>query len=85
MTFYRKVANSDILKKVIDLPESLQNREVEILIFPYEKDIETKEEDVGMKKKKSAKGLLESHKNVDFLDEERSAWPKAVEENHEDY
>jgi F0F1-type ATP synthase epsilon subunit len=84
MTFYRKVTNSDILKKVIDLPKSLQNKEVEILVFPYEKDKDTDESE-RTKKKNSTKGLLENHKNLDLLNEENNAWPKAVEEEYEDY
>ncbi|MCG7335930.1 hypothetical protein MHZ95_11620 [Sporosarcina sp. ACRSM] len=80
MTFYRKVANSDILKKVIDLPESLQNKEVEILIFPYE---DNKDEEKVSEKKKSARGVLEKYKDIDLLKQENGAWSKAVEDKYE--
>lgn len=36
MTIFRKVANSDILANVMDLPEDLKNKEVEIYVFPHE-------------------------------------------------
>ncbi len=36
MNFVRKVANSNILASIIDIPENLRNKKVEILIFPYE-------------------------------------------------
>lgn len=40
MNFVRKVANSDILANIIEIPESLKNKKVEILILPYEAVVE---------------------------------------------
>ncbi len=35
MKFARKVANSDILAHIIDIPEELKSRKAEIIILPY--------------------------------------------------
>lgn len=78
--FIRKVANSNILAGVIDMPENLRNREVEILIFPLEN---IKREDSIDRKPKSARGLLEKYKNKDLQLIENSAWAEAVVDQHE--
>ena len=80
MNFIRKVANSNILASVIDIPESLKNKEVEILIFPYEN---TDTKDNIEQKHKRARGLLEKYKNKDLQDLENGAWAKAVVDKHE--
>jgi len=78
--FVRKVANSDILAGVIELPESLKHKKVEILILPYE-NIDT--EDNTRQKVKKARGLLEKYKNKRIQDLEEGAWAKAVVDKHE--
>lgn len=80
MIFVRKVANSNILANIIDLPESLRNKKVEILIFPYENEPATAS--MGQKPKK-AKGLLEKYKNKELQALENGAWAKAVVDKHE--
>jgi hypothetical protein len=80
MNFIRKVANSNILVDVIDLPENLRNREVEILIFPFENKNTNERID---RNPKSAKGLLEKYKIKDFQNLENGAWAKAVEDQYE--
>lgn len=81
MTFIRKVANSDILAGIIEIPESLKNKKVEILILPYE-NMDAEDETTGRKPKR-AKGLLEKYKNKELQDLENSAWAKAVEDKYE--
>jgi len=80
MNFIRKVANSNILANVIDLPENLRNREVEILIFPLE-NRNTKDRIDW--KPKSAKGILEKYKSMDLQNLENGAWGKAVIDQYE--
>jgi len=78
--FIRKVANSDMLADVMDLPESFRNKKVEILIFPYE-NMNT--DDSTDRKSKKARGLLEKYKNKELQDLENGAWAKAVEDKYE--
>ena len=80
MNFVRKVANSNILASIIDIPESLRNKKVEILIFPYE-NVDS-EANIDQKPKR-ARGLLEKYKNKELQDKENSAWPEAVVDKHE--
>jgi hypothetical protein len=80
MNFIRKVANSNILASVIDIPESLRNKEVEILIFPYENV--NAEESINQKPKR-ARGLLEKYQNRDLQNAENEAWVKAMVDKHE--
>ncbi|CAA7600493.1 Hypothetical protein DEACI_1146 [Acididesulfobacillus acetoxydans] len=80
MTFTRKVENSDVLAHIIDIPESLRNRKVDILIHPYE-DVNT---EGGMEQKtKRARGVLEKYKCKDLQDLESSAWAKAMIDKYE--
>lgn len=65
MNFVRKVANSNILASIIDIPENLRNKKVEILIFPYE-NVDS-EANINRKPKR-ARGLLEKYKNKDLQD-----------------
>ena len=80
MNFVRKVANSNILARIIDLPENLRNKKVEIPVFPYDN---VNEEDNLAQKPKRARGLLERYKNKDLQDLENSAWAKAVLDEYE--
>jgi len=80
LTFVRKVTNSNILESVIDIPESLRNKKVEILIFPYENG---DAEDGIAQNPKKARGLLEKYKNKERQSFENSAWSKAVVDKHE--
>lgn len=80
MNFVRKIANSNILASIIDIPESLRNKKVEILIFAYENaDTEVDTE----QKPKKARGLLEKYKNKELQALENGAWAKAVVNKHE--
>ncbi len=80
MNFVRKVANSNILASIIDIPESLRNKKVEILIFPYEN--EHNEASIGQKPKR-ARGLLEKYKNKGLQALEDGVWAKAAVDKHE--
>ena len=75
--FLRVIKDGVELAKVIDLPSTLQNRKVEVIIFPYE---EFKEK----VKSRNLRGVLAKYKNELLLAEEQEAWPRAVKENYED-
>jgi len=81
LNFVRKVANSNILASIIDIPENLRNKKVEILIFPYEN---LDSEAIIDQKPKRVRGLLEKYKNKDLQNIENGAWAKAVADKHED-
>ncbi|WP_244956419.1 hypothetical protein [Geobacillus subterraneus] len=50
MDFVRVIKNSNDLEKIIDLPQSLKNRKVEVIILPY-----ADKEDLEQPKKKESK------------------------------
>jgi len=70
--FVRKVANSDILANVIDIPKELKGKKVEIIILPYEEQ-----------KKKIVRGALARYKNEEFQEKEDEAWANTVVEKYE--
>lgn len=78
MEVVRKVINSDLLLNIVDIPENLRNKKVEILIRPLatEKSLE--------KNKLPVKGMLEKYKNIEMLGREAEAWPEAVREKYDD-
>lgn len=80
MNFVRKVANSNILASIIDIPENLKNRKVEILIFPYEG--ERVEASIGQKTK-SARDLLERYKDKELQALESGVWARVAVDRYE--
>lgn len=70
MEFVRIIKDSDDLSNVIDIPEGLRNRKVEVIIFPYG--------DVEDTKSRSLKGALSKYKKETLQDRESEAWSKAV-------
>ncbi len=80
MQFIRKIANSDILSGIIEIPNSLKNRKVEILIFPFD---DSTEGETLKRKDKSAKGTLTKYRNAELINQESSAWEAAMREKHE--
>lgn len=80
MDFVRKVTNSYALKHIVDLPESLQNQEVEIIILPVNNDSPLKR---ILPPSSSARGSLRQYANKDLLQTEQDAWEKGVRDKHE--
>lgn len=78
MEFYRKVANSDILSEIIELPNNLKNRQVEILILPYDNVSNDK-----TRKSKKVRGMLAKYQNKNLLIKEKDAWGNAVKYKYE--
>lgn len=77
MKFVRKIANSSVLANIIDIPEELKNKQVEIIVLPYEN------RDIDKDKGKSVRGILESYKNEKLQEIERDDWTNAVVEKHD--
>jgi hypothetical protein len=80
MNFVRKVTHSDMLKHIVDLLESLQNQNVELIILPIEKPVSNP---MSIISPASARGALKKFANVDFMQFEKDAWKKSVQEKHE--
>ena len=60
MNFVRKIISSSKLDNIIDIPESLKNRDVELIILPLEVIDRTEKNDT---KFDSAKGNLRKYQN----------------------
>ncbi|NLW23110.1 MAG: hypothetical protein GXY88_07655 [Tissierellia bacterium] len=77
MEFVRVIKDSEELAKIIDIPQGLRNRKVEVIILPYQ------EEEYNKTKKKSLRGALSKYKNEKLQDRESEAWSRAVVEKYE--
>ncbi len=80
MDFVRTVTNSDALKHIVDLPESLQNQDVELIILPINSVPPVKQ---AFPRTNSARGALRQYANPDLLQHEQEAWEKGVRDKHE--
>ncbi|AKS39544.1 hypothetical protein NP92_12975 [Anoxybacillus gonensis] len=78
MDFVRVIKNSNDLEKIIDIPEKLRNRKVEVIVLPY-----TDKEEVEQVGKKSLRGALSKYKNEFLRARESDAWSKAVVDKYE--
>ena len=76
MEFIRKIIDSDDLTSVINLPQELKHKKVELLILPLEDQTDKKENN-------SLKGILNEYSNPKLRDKEEKAWQMAVEEKHD--
>lgn len=74
MEFVRKVVNGTDLINVIDIPSSLINRKVEILVLPIE------EKQKKAKKKKSLAGFLAKYANPSLIEKEENIWLEEAKE-----
>jgi hypothetical protein len=79
MDFIRKVTHSDALKHIVDLPESLRNQEVELIILPIGDPFPSKQAALYP----TARGALKQYANVDLIQYEQDAWEKSVQEKYE--
>ncbi|TBL75233.1 hypothetical protein [Paenibacillus thalictri] len=80
MNFVRKITNSDVLKHIVDLPEDLQNQDVELIILPIGNPSHFKQ---VISPSPTARGALKQYANLDLIQYEQSAWEKGVQEKHE--
>ena len=74
MEFVRKVVNGTDLINVIDIPNSLVNRKVEIIVLPIE------ETPKKVKKKKSLAGFLSKYANPNLIEKEENIWLEEAKE-----
>ncbi len=77
MDFVRVVTNSDLLKDVVNLPESLLHQQVEVIILPlsnqsYAENIGSQISNVG--------GSLRAYANDLLREKEADAWGESVED-----
>lgn len=71
MEAIRKVVDSNKLSVIMDLPNSMKNRQVEVIILPVaEKD--------KAKTSKSMKGVLNRYADTKLEEQEKGAWEKAM-------
>ena len=76
MEYIREVVNSNTLMPIFNLPLSLQNRKVEVVISLA--DRKTSE----APRRKSLKGCLNKYANPKLLHMEKDAWAEAVKEKY---
>ena len=79
MNFVRKITNSDALKHIVDLPEDLQNQDVELIILPIGDSALFKRPIASH----TARGALKQYANLDLIQYEQGAWEKGVQDKHE--
>ncbi|MBJ6361472.1 hypothetical protein ACFOQM_09265 [Paenibacillus sp. GCM10012307] len=80
MNFVRKITNSDALKHIVDLPEDLRNRDVELIILPIGEPFPLKQ---AIPPSPTVRGALKQYANLDLIQYEQDAWKKGVQEKHE--
>ena len=74
MEFVRKVVDGTDLVNLVDMPNSLKNGKVEILIFPIE------EKTKKIKKKKSIAGFLSKYAKPSLIEKEENTWLEEANE-----
>ncbi len=74
MEFVRKIVNGEDLKDIIEIPTSLINKRVEIIIIPLEENNKTN------KKKKSLSGILSKYADTTLMEKEEKIWYEEAQE-----
>ena len=82
MDFIRKVTNSNVLKDIVDLPESLWDQDVELIILPLGNQIPFKQPTFTASSH-SARGALKHYANLDLMQQEQDAWKMGVKDKYE--
>ena len=90
MEFIRQIVNSDALKPVLALPPSFQNVQVEVIVLPVDSRNTNVRDynlvagpEVSVKAvKHTAFGRLKTYANPSLMQEEETAWEKAVTEKY---
>jgi hypothetical protein len=78
MNVIRKIVDSDALRSFIDVPMSLKNKKVEVIILPVvDRTFDTT-------KKRSAYGILRRYANPELATAESSAWQDAIRAKYAD-
>jgi hypothetical protein len=74
MEYHRQTVNSNTLVPIFNLPESLRNRNVEVIVLPLDN------ESAVPANRKSAKGSLKKYANPALIPQEKGAWTKSADE-----
>lgn len=78
MDYLRQTIDSDKLGDVLNLPLSLRNKRVEVIILPAE------DTPAGQPQAGTAFGCLKQYANPALIAQEKGAWERAAVEQHED-
>ena len=78
MEYLRQTVDSNKLNGVFNLPQSLRNRVVEVIILPAE------DERAFTQKRGSAFGSLNKYANPELMMLEKGAWEQAIIEKYAD-
>lgn len=81
MNFVRKLVNSNIFSGIIDIPKSMRNRKVEVIIKPVDDE---PDKNNNIAKIIKLRGALSKYKKLDLIDEENNAWSLAVVEKKDE-
>ena len=76
MDYVRQTMGSAELSGIIDLPPTLRNRMVQVIILPAEEIV------VPSPKTGSAFGCLKKYANPELIPQEKGAWERAVVEKY---
>jgi hypothetical protein len=79
MEAIRTTMNSARLAPIIDLPRSLQDREVEVIVLPKSEEQKKRQPDSG---RKSTMGCLKQYANPELRKLEEGAWEQAAAEKY---
>ena len=74
MQVVRKILMGTELKDVIDIPNNLINKQLELLIIPIE------EPKKKIKTKKSLSGFLSKYANPNLINQEENVWQEEAQE-----
>lgn len=77
MEYLRETIDSHSLSGIFNLPASLRNRTVEVIILPVENER-------AKPQRRSARGRLSKYANPALIPLEKEAWARAAEEKHAD-
>ena len=76
MEAIRKIVDADKLSAIVELPNSMKNKKVEVIILPTTDNAKVKNP------VKSIKGILNKYANPDLVSQEKGAWSKAAVQKH---
>jgi translation elongation factor EF-Tu-like GTPase len=74
--------NSSRLAPILDLPDALRNREVDIIVLSSSAMSEMEEHDNGESKVESIMGILKDYANPALRELEKGAWERAAAEKY---
>jgi hypothetical protein len=80
MEAIRQIVDAERLVNIVDIPESMKHRKVEIIILP-DLAAETKPK-INKEALKKAFGSLHKYANPDLIPLEKKAWEMAVEDKY---